>query len=145
MVVSPGTFSLTESTLLLVEGGRADVRAVGEYLSTWLTGGTGHRFAVEFSDRRVAPDGAIFVVDARHILYELAPDTLAPLRRSAPLATAIGVSDVHLVATADDLWLSSAALGATQRLRRRDFQLLDRIERFGPLAVDPVVGSTIRQ
>jgi hexosaminidase len=64
MVVLPGVFRLAESTSILVEVGHADVRAIGEYLSTWLSGGTGHRFSVEFSDRKAAPDGAILLTTA---------------------------------------------------------------------------------
>lgn len=85
----------------------------------------------------VAPDGALFVVDARHVLYELDATTLAPLRHSAPLLTGFGAERAYLVATDNALWLSSALLGKTQQVRRRDFQPLVMLDHFGPLAVDP--------
>ena len=66
----------------------------------------------------IAPDGAVYVLDAAQRVYELEPATLAPVRASARLAPLVSSSSAQLVATADQIFVASPQLDGTQVLDR---------------------------
>ena len=87
----------------------------------------------------VAPDGAVFVLDAAHVIHQLDSATLTSVRRSAPLADGFSGRPAFMLATEGDLWIGSNALGETRRLARNTFEPLSSVNAVGPLALDPDV------
>ena len=85
----------------------------------------------------MAPDGAVFVLDASHTIHELDAQTLAPLRRSEPLAQVISPGPAYLAADDDDIWVGSPVLGKTLQLSRSDFDERASIPAYGRMALDP--------
>lgn len=85
----------------------------------------------------VAADGAVFVLDARHTLYQLSPDNLAPLAQSPPLIESEEETPAYLLASKTYLFVGSAVISQTLVLDRSDFGLVERLEGFGPLALEP--------
>ena len=85
----------------------------------------------------IAADGAVYVLDASYVVYQLSPDNLAPLAQSSPLIDAAEAAPAHLVADQEHLFVASPAISQTLVLNRTDFGLTERLEAFGPLAVEP--------
>jgi WD40 repeat protein len=84
-----------------------------------------------------AGDGAVFVWDATHNIYQLAPGDLAPLTRSSPLFEAADDAPAYLLADEAHLFVGSAAFTQTLVLNRSDFSPLATLNRAGPMALDP--------
>jgi hypothetical protein len=85
----------------------------------------------------VAPDGAVYVLDASHALHQLSPDNLAPLAQSSPLFESAEEAASYLLASDTQLFVGSAAISQTLVLDRGDFGLVERLEGSGPLALEP--------
>jgi len=85
----------------------------------------------------MAPDGALFAVDSRAVLYQLSPVDLAPQSYSQPLLAVEAPAPVYLAADATYLFLGSGAISQTLVLRRSDFGEVARLDNFGPIALDP--------
>ncbi len=85
----------------------------------------------------VAADGAVFVLDSSHILYELSPGDLVPTARSLPLIESGQGAAAHLLATDRYLFVGTDVVSQTLALDRNDFGLVERLEAFGPLAQEP--------
>jgi WD40 repeat protein len=84
-----------------------------------------------------ASDGAVFVWDATHSIYQLAPGDLAPLTRSSPLFAAADDAPAYLLADEAHLFVGSAAFTQTLVLNRSDFSPVAALNRAGPMALDP--------
>lgn len=84
----------------------------------------------------IAPDGAVFVVDAATRLYQLDPTGLEPLAQSPPLFEA-GETPIYLAADTGRLFAGSQAISQTLVLDRTDFSQVTRLNAAGPLAIDP--------
>lgn len=85
----------------------------------------------------VAPDGAVFVVDALNTLFQLAPADLTPLAQSPPLFKTAADETVYLLAGSDRIMIGSRATTTTLVLDRADFSEVTRLEQAGPMALDP--------
>jgi len=85
----------------------------------------------------VAPDGAILALDSSHILHELSPDSLAPLSQSTPLIESEESAVTYLLASEEYVFAGTAAISQTLVLDRRDFNLVGRLEGYGPMALEP--------
>ncbi|MBW7883386.1 MAG: hypothetical protein H3C34_12250, partial [Caldilineaceae bacterium] len=85
----------------------------------------------------VAADGALFVLDARHVVWRLDPQTLAPIQRSGALVTGLTDRPAYLAATSNQLWVGSAALARTVVLARADLSEQGAMDPFGPMAAAP--------
>ena len=66
----------------------------------------------------IAPDGAVYVLDAAQRVYELDPATLAPLRVSARLAPLVSAGSAQLVATSGQIFAAGSQLAGIQVLDR---------------------------
>ncbi|MFN8467348.1 MAG: hypothetical protein U0X20_17450 [Caldilineaceae bacterium] len=66
----------------------------------------------------IAPDGAVYVLDAAQHVYELDPATLAPVRASARLVPLVSSNSAQLVATSDQIFIASPQLDGIQVLDR---------------------------
>ena len=80
----------------------------------------------------VAPDGAVYVLDAAQRVYELDPATLAPVRVSARLGPLVSDAGAQIVATSDRIFVASPRLEGIQVLERATLDVST------PLAVDAV-------
>jgi hypothetical protein len=85
----------------------------------------------------VAADGAVFVLDATHTLYQLSPDSLVPLAQSDPLIESKEEAAASLLASERYLFVGSSVISQTLVLDRSDFGLVEQLEGFGPLALEP--------
>jgi hypothetical protein len=91
----------------------------------------------------VAADGAPYLLDARYVLWELDPATLAPVRRSSPLLPVrgsrpmLGFVPAHLVATDDHIWVGAEAMGGTEILERSTFTRRAATTHYGAMAAGP--------
>lgn len=68
----------------------------------------------------VAPDGAVYVLDALLYVYELAPSTLSPVAHSIRLGSVVGGEVAAMAADNERIYLSGPVLGQTVLLRRID-------------------------
>ncbi len=89
----------------------------------------------------VAPDGPVFGLDAANSLYHLAPDSLTPLAKSAPLFeispdSPPDLQKSYLLADQAHLFVGSWAVTRTFVLSRTDFSPITTLDRVGPMAVD---------
>jgi hypothetical protein len=84
-----------------------------------------------------ASDGAVFVLDATHTIYQLAPGDLTPLARSSPLFEVGGDAPTYLLAGEIYLFVGSVAVTQTLVLTRSDFSRVDTLNQAGPMALDP--------
>ncbi|MFN8454156.1 MAG: hypothetical protein U0401_05690 [Anaerolineae bacterium] len=87
----------------------------------------------------VAEDGAVFVLDAANIVYQLAPTNLTPLAQSAPLALGAVSPEApaYLLADENYLFVASQAVSQTLVLSRDDFTPVTTLRHAGPMALDP--------
>ncbi len=95
----------------------------------------------------VADDGALFVLDATYSLFQLAPDSLAPLAKSSPLVPAMGSYStppgvgprtlISLVADETRLFVGGEMLTQTLVLDRNTFDRITTLDKTGIMAVDP--------
>lgn len=106
----------------------------------------------------VAPDGAVFVLDADSRLHQLDPADLSPLAQSEPLfptpeepETDLWIVDTpagrwsfdfpapgpYLLAAADQVFVGNRAITQTLVLDRQDFSPIIQLEQAGPMALDP--------
>jgi hypothetical protein len=100
----------------------------------------------------LAPDGAPYVLDASHRLYQLDPQNLAPLARSEPLIPTIGSrptpSDLYdrarylldfttLAVGETRLFVSGGAFTQTLILDRETFAPITTLDKTGYIALDP--------
>ena len=70
----------------------------------------------------IASDGAVYVLDAAHRIYELDPGTLAPVRASARLVPLVSNSNAQLVATSDKVFVAGSQLDGIQVLDRANLK-----------------------
>jgi TolB protein len=84
----------------------------------------------------VAATGEVYVLNSNHILHQLSPDTLVSTARSTPLIAAKPGS-TYLLAGDQYLFVGSSTISQTLVLDRIDFEVVERLESFGPLALDP--------
>ena len=82
----------------------------------------------------IAPDGAVYVLDAAQRVYELDPATLAPVRVSARLVPLVSPSSAQLVATSDQIFVAGPQLDG--------IQVLDRA-RLAPAFVLPIDAAAL--
>jgi hypothetical protein len=85
----------------------------------------------------VAADGAVFVLDATHRLYQLSPDDLLPLAQSSPLFESSEEAPASLLADQSYVFVGSATVSETLVLDRSDLSPVTTLEGFGPLALEP--------
>jgi len=85
----------------------------------------------------IAADGDVFVLDASQALYQLSPDTLAPLAQSAHLIDSKEQVTAYLVASEEYIFAGSSAISQTLVLDRNTLGVVKRLEGYGPLAVEP--------
>lgn len=86
----------------------------------------------------VGPDGAVFVLDAANVLFQLDPLDLLPLYHSDPLFPAQkDTASTYLVADQDHVFVGSQAARQTLRLDRGDFGGPVTLPYAGPMALDP--------
>ena len=84
----------------------------------------------------VTADGAVYVLDGRHTVYQLAADSLAPVAQSLPLLESGEGATIHLLTSQDYVFASTPAISGTLVLDRSDLSLVARWEGHGPLALD---------
>ncbi len=85
----------------------------------------------------VAPDGAVFVVDAAGSLYQLDPASLTPIQQTAPLLAGGSITQTFLLADAGRVYLGSQSITTTFILNRPNLSQAARLNRAGPMAADP--------
>ena len=85
----------------------------------------------------VAEDGAVFVLDSDHKVFELEPHDLFPLAFSAALFGAGAEAPAHVAASDSQVFVSSDAISRTLVLEREGLGLVGELEGFGPLSVGP--------
>lgn len=83
----------------------------------------------------VAPDGAVFVLDAVQSLYQLAPADLTPLAQVPPLFER--GDSAYLVAGPNQVFVGNTAFSQTLVLERATFTEVARLNQAGPMALDP--------
>ncbi len=66
----------------------------------------------------IAPDGAVYVLDAAQRVYELDPATLAPVRASGRLVPLVSSNSAQLLATSDQILVASPQLDGIRVLDR---------------------------
>ncbi len=86
----------------------------------------------------LAPDGAVFVLDAENRLVRLDPGDLSVLAQSEPLFDApANPQQAFLLAAADRLFVGNRTISQTLALEQSTFNLITRLEQAGPMALDP--------
>lgn len=70
----------------------------------------------------IAPDGAVYVLDAAQRIYELDPTTLASVHVSARLVPLVSDSSAQLVATSDQIFVAASQFDGIQVLDRASLE-----------------------
>jgi hypothetical protein len=79
----------------------------------------------------------VYALDAMHVVHQLSADTLAPLAQSPPLIESEEATPGFLLASDSHVFVGSAAISETLVLDRIGLGLEERLEGYGPLALEP--------
>ncbi len=85
----------------------------------------------------VASDGEVLGLDAAYTLHQLSPGSLAPLAQSPPLIESREEAAAYLLTSDSYVFVGSAVISQTLVLDRSDFDLVARLQSFGPMALEP--------
>jgi hypothetical protein len=80
----------------------------------------------------IAPDGAVYVLDAAQRIYELDPTTLASVHVSARLVPLVSDSSAQLVATSDQIFVAASQFDGIQVLDRASLESASMLPPWQP-------------